>query len=520
MAEFTPISSPFMFTRAPPELPGLMAASVWMASSTVSLVLTLTRGRHRTVQRADDAGRHGARQAQRRADRDDVLADLQIRRRAEGDRRQTRKSLRANDGDVAGGIGTDHAERCGAAVGQRDGRLHGLRTRGLLAARGDLGVRTAGRARQRRHHVIVRQDQPVGVEDDAGSLLALPAHVDLQLHDAGQHLRRHRLDRAGGQIGRTAGRPAPASARWPMRSRDHSRRIGRAGWSSPRRRRPRTPRRRRRTPVTTAPTRDRLRCVRHRGHRRRVGRRAGMAGVPPVVGPLVPTRGGYARSDMVVPQRDWSLVDDRTVASGTAGDSSCAGRTFVCRAGMLDSTVPSPAEMGLRAGSAQSKTFRRGISPSPLLMCGEYLDERRRCAVAEQHFGQPVCLLRARRAAREHHRFVGGHCGVDVAGVRDDPLGEFRTVEHCQVRAVTRRRHQMCGVAEQGHAGHAVPSVTDRQGVEPARLWRDAAEVSPSVIKAVSSGAHPSNSATTRDRRRGFGDVDHPIHSSGRSNAT
>ena len=28
IAEFTPISSPFMFTSAPPELPGLMAASV------------------------------------------------------------------------------------------------------------------------------------------------------------------------------------------------------------------------------------------------------------------------------------------------------------------------------------------------------------------------------------------------------------------------------------------------------------------------------------------------------------
>jgi len=31
IAEFTPISSSFMFTSAPPELPGLIAASVWMA---------------------------------------------------------------------------------------------------------------------------------------------------------------------------------------------------------------------------------------------------------------------------------------------------------------------------------------------------------------------------------------------------------------------------------------------------------------------------------------------------------
>ena len=35
IAEFIPMSWPFMFTKAPPELPGLIAASVWMASITV-----------------------------------------------------------------------------------------------------------------------------------------------------------------------------------------------------------------------------------------------------------------------------------------------------------------------------------------------------------------------------------------------------------------------------------------------------------------------------------------------------
>ncbi len=33
MAVFTPTTSPFRLTRGPPELPGLMAASVWMKSS-------------------------------------------------------------------------------------------------------------------------------------------------------------------------------------------------------------------------------------------------------------------------------------------------------------------------------------------------------------------------------------------------------------------------------------------------------------------------------------------------------
>ena len=39
IAEFTPTSSPAMFTSAPPELPGLIAASVWMASCTVFWLL-------------------------------------------------------------------------------------------------------------------------------------------------------------------------------------------------------------------------------------------------------------------------------------------------------------------------------------------------------------------------------------------------------------------------------------------------------------------------------------------------
>ena len=33
MAVFIPMSSPSVFTRAPPELPGLMGASVWMKFS-------------------------------------------------------------------------------------------------------------------------------------------------------------------------------------------------------------------------------------------------------------------------------------------------------------------------------------------------------------------------------------------------------------------------------------------------------------------------------------------------------
>ena len=63
----------------------------------------LVAGGDGTVQRADDARGHRALQAQRRADGDDVLTDLQILRRSQRDRGQARNTLGPNDGDVIGG---------------------------------------------------------------------------------------------------------------------------------------------------------------------------------------------------------------------------------------------------------------------------------------------------------------------------------------------------------------------------------------------------------------------------------
>ena len=69
---------PLASTSAPPELPGLIAASVWIALvTTASLLLPLSDalavrtglGGDRAVQRADDAGGDGVGQAERVADR-------------------------------------------------------------------------------------------------------------------------------------------------------------------------------------------------------------------------------------------------------------------------------------------------------------------------------------------------------------------------------------------------------------------------------------------------------------------
>ena len=65
-----PTSSPRKFTNAPPELPGLMAASVWMKSSYSGFTNT------RATERADNAGRHRLAKAKRIADGDHEVADV------------------------------------------------------------------------------------------------------------------------------------------------------------------------------------------------------------------------------------------------------------------------------------------------------------------------------------------------------------------------------------------------------------------------------------------------------------
>ena len=79
MALLMPITSPFRFRSGPPELPGLMAVSVWMMSA---LEKYATRGvgdvaGQRPPQGRDDAGGHGAAQSEGVADGDHGLPDLQ-----------------------------------------------------------------------------------------------------------------------------------------------------------------------------------------------------------------------------------------------------------------------------------------------------------------------------------------------------------------------------------------------------------------------------------------------------------
>ena len=73
-----PTTLPVMSTSAPPLLPGLIAASVWMAGYVGGVALAVGADVDRPVQRAHDAAGHGRLEAERRADRHHALADVEV----------------------------------------------------------------------------------------------------------------------------------------------------------------------------------------------------------------------------------------------------------------------------------------------------------------------------------------------------------------------------------------------------------------------------------------------------------
>src|SRR5690606_12217983 len=77
IAVLIPTSWPFAVTSAPPELPGLIEASVWMKSSIAIDVQPAA------AQRADDAGGDGLAEPERITDGDHAVADAQTRRIAQ-----------------------------------------------------------------------------------------------------------------------------------------------------------------------------------------------------------------------------------------------------------------------------------------------------------------------------------------------------------------------------------------------------------------------------------------------------
>ncbi len=134
-----PTSSPREFTSAPPELPTLIAASVWMKSSNIRDAELAAAGR------AHDAHRDRLAEAERVADREHDLADLEAVGAAERDRRQVGQ-VDLQQRELALRVRADDPRRRDAAVRELDADLVGVAD-----------------------HVPVRHDVAAPVDHDAGA---------------------------------------------------------------------------------------------------------------------------------------------------------------------------------------------------------------------------------------------------------------------------------------------------------------------------------------------------------------
>ena len=228
-----PITSPCEFSSGPPELPGLMAASVWMASS-----IGAPSAPRIGADGADDAARHGARQSERVADGVNLLAHLNAGGVRQRDRlevggidlqqRQVVGLVRADDARlVAVLVGELHLD---AAVGAFDDVVVGQDVAGfvqnepralaLLRHRAIEEVehqRGGGDVDHRGHHALVDGDvvQLLGVECGSGvSLGQLQRAGAVPVDDA-------EMLQVAGQVSRDVGESAHQQKHQQNRTKFH-----------------------------------------------------------------------------------------------------------------------------------------------------------------------------------------------------------------------------------------------------------------------------------------------------------
>ena len=205
------MTSPRTFTSGPPELPGLIAASVWMKSWMLPWPRPGSPFR-RAALGAHDAGGDGERQAfaQRIADRQHPLADPGVVAVAERDGRQV-LGVDLEHGHVGVGIGADDLRLELPPVEQAHGDLLGALD-----------------------HVVVGQDVAVGRDDEPGAAALLDLGLLAEAGEEALHARGHALA-AGGLLGPagTGCRPRWASRARPPRRRRRSGpgADGRRGWT-------------------------------------------------------------------------------------------------------------------------------------------------------------------------------------------------------------------------------------------------------------------------------------------------
>jgi hypothetical protein len=204
--ELMPTSWPVVLTRAPPELPWLMGASVCRKSSKLPSPSPVARPL------ADDAHGHGLSNAQRVAEGQDHVAHAHRVRVAKRKRGKARR-LDLQDREVTGSVRAHHLGGEAPAVGELDADL-------LRAV----------------HHVVVREHVTVGADDHARAQSPLAPRLRVgngeavlaeerdgvlvsaegQRRGLGQALRAHGHDRrcdARHEVGVSAGRRHRGDAR-------------------------------------------------------------------------------------------------------------------------------------------------------------------------------------------------------------------------------------------------------------------------------------------------------------------
>ena len=190
-----PITLPARLNSGPPELPWLIAASVWIAPS----IGVLSGAAISRFTRADDAGRDGVVETERIADRNDTVSDRNGARVSKLERRELRRrSVDVQDGDVGRRVTPDDRRGVGRAVRELD----------------------ADRACTV-DHVSVRDDVALGVVDEARPLGG-GAPPPFGNGDARTRSRSNRSRRRSGKTASRFDRPSASSSRprcsWRRRS--------------------------------------------------------------------------------------------------------------------------------------------------------------------------------------------------------------------------------------------------------------------------------------------------------------
>ena len=69
----------------------------------------------------------------------------------------------------------------------------------------------------------------------------------------------------------------------------------------------------------------------------------------------------------------------------------------------------------------------------------------------------------------KHPLLEGRECRLDIAGMPDDRLSQFGTLQHRQVRPFAGWRHEVRGIPDQRHAGYPVPAMPEGKRVDHPR---------------------------------------------------